>query len=81
MYQLQNLSESIDSATLHDVFSKFGTITSCKVVVQDGKSKGHGFVQYDNQESANTAIEKLNGANIEGKQMYAINYLVLHIVI
>lgn len=69
---LQNLSDSIDSMKLCEFFSEFGTITSCKIVIQDGKSKGYGFVQYDCQESANSAIEKLNGATIDGKQMYAV---------
>ncbi|KAI8013428.1 Polyadenylate-binding protein 7 [Camellia lanceoleosa] len=36
----------------------------------DGKSKGYGFVQFDSEESANTAIEKYNGFSIGGKQMY-----------
>lgn len=52
------------------MFEKFGTILSCKVAADDdGKTKGYGFVQFDNQESADSAIEKLNGSTVEGKQM------------
>lgn len=68
---LQNLSASIDNMGLQDIFKKFGNILSCKVVVsEDGKSKGYGFVQFDSEESANAAIEKLNGSTIGEKQMY-----------
>lgn len=53
------------------MFQKFGNILSCKVVVtEDGKSKGYGFVQFESEEYANAAIEKLNGFIIDGKQMY-----------
>lgn len=68
---LQNLSDSIDNAKLHETFEKFGNIISCKVAsFDDGKSKGYGFVQFENEEIANAAIEKLNGSILEGKQMY-----------
>lgn len=68
---LQNLSTSVDNIGLQDVFKKFGTILSCKVAMsEDGTSKGYGFVQFDSEESANAAIEKLNGSTIGEKQMY-----------
>lgn len=55
---------------LHDLFRKFGNIISCKVVTsEDGKSKGHGFVQFESEDSANSAIEKLNGSIVGDKQM------------
>jgi len=68
---LQNLAESIDNAGLHDLFQKYGNVLSSKVVVyEDGKSKGYGFVQFESEESANYAIEKLNGSTVRDKQMY-----------
>ncbi|KAI8013427.1 Polyadenylate-binding protein 7 [Camellia lanceoleosa] len=68
---VKNLGESIDNGKLQEMFEKIGTILSCKVVMSDdGKSKGYGFVQFDSEESANTAIEKYNGFSIGGKQMY-----------
>lgn len=72
---VKNLSDSIDNVKLHEIFSNFGTILSCKVAMQDGQSKGHGFVQFDNQDSANSAIEKLNGTNIDGKELYVGNFI------
>ena len=66
---LQNLHENIGNASLHDTFIKFGNILSCKVATHDGKSKGYGFVHFETEESANEAIEKVNGMLIEGKQV------------
>ncbi|XP_050227710.1 polyadenylate-binding protein 7 isoform X2 [Mercurialis annua] len=68
---VKNLSESIDNVILHDIFGKFGTVLSCKVAMfEDGKSKGHGFVQFESEESANAAIEKLNDSVVGDKQIY-----------
>ncbi|XP_016468645.1 polyadenylate-binding protein 7-like [Nicotiana tabacum] len=68
---IKNLNDTIDSAKLQEMFQKFGNISSCKVVVsEDGRSKGYGFVQFETEESANAAIEKLNGSVVGGKQMY-----------
>ncbi|KAG1334119.1 polyadenylate-binding protein 7 [Cocos nucifera] len=41
----------------------------------DGKSKGYGFVQFDSEECANSAIEKLNGSVIDGKKIYVGNFI------
>lgn len=69
---MQNLDESIDNVKLHEMFGKFGNIMSCKVVTfQDGKSRGYGFVQFETEESANAAIDNVNGTMVGGKQMYA----------
>ncbi|MCI32326.1 polyadenylate-binding protein 7-like, partial [Trifolium medium] len=54
---VKNLAESINNSGLEDMFKKFGNILSSKVVMsEDGKSKGYGFVQFETEESANTAI-------------------------
>ncbi|KAL5060959.1 hypothetical protein RYX36_032563, partial [Vicia faba] len=43
-----NLDKEIDHKALHDTFSTFGSILSCKVVVDgSGQSKGYEFVQFD----------------------------------
>lgn len=66
----QNLAESIGNSGLEEMFKKYGNILSSKVVMsEDGKSKGYGFVQFETEESANTAIEKLNGSTVDNKQM------------
>ncbi|KAL1566028.1 polyadenylate-binding protein 7-like isoform X1 [Salvia divinorum] len=73
---VKNLSDSIDSVKLQEMFRKFGDIISCKVVTSDdGKSRGYGFVQFESEASAKMAIEKLNGADDGGKQMYVGKFI------
>lgn len=57
---VQNLDKDIDNKALHDTFSAFGNILSCKVVLDPlGASKGYGFVHYETGEAASMAIEKV----------------------
>ncbi|XVE55854.1 hypothetical protein DITRI_Ditri03aG0190900 [Diplodiscus trichospermus] len=73
---IKNLDKSIDLKALHDTFSSFGNILSCKISTDSlGQSKGYGFVQFDNEESAQNAINKLNGMLINDKQVYVGHFL------
>ncbi|KAI5070097.1 hypothetical protein GOP47_0014440 [Adiantum capillus-veneris] len=68
---IKNLDKSIDNKALFDTFSAFGAILSCKVATDsNGQSKGHGFVQFDQESSAQDAIEKVNGMLLNDKQVY-----------
>ncbi|CDP15322.1 unnamed protein product [Coffea canephora] len=68
---VKNLGDSIDSAKLQEMFKPFGNILSCKVAIaDDGNSKGYGFVQFDSEDAANSAIEKLNGSVIDDKELF-----------
>lgn len=67
---MQNLSDSINSLGLQELFKKYGNVLSCKVATSDdGKSRGYGFVQFESEDSANAAIESLNDFTIGDKQM------------
>lgn len=35
----------------------------------EGKSKGYGFIHFENEESANVAIEKVNGMLLDDKKV------------
>ncbi|KAM0873678.1 hypothetical protein ACQ4PT_037911 [Festuca glaucescens] len=68
---IKNLDKSIDNKALHDTFSAFGNILSCKVATEmSGESKGYGFVQYEQDESAQNAINELNGMLLNDKKVY-----------
>ncbi|KAL8428434.1 hypothetical protein Efla_003250 [Eimeria flavescens] len=68
---VKNLDRSIDNKALYDTFSLFGNILSCKVGVDESnRSKGYGFVHYESEASARSAIEKVNGMLIGGKTVY-----------
>nr|GMC50471.1 polyadenylate-binding protein 2-like [Ipomoea batatas] len=73
---IKNLDKSIDNKALHDTFSSFGNILSCKIATDsNGQSKGYGFVQFVNEESAQNAIDKLNGMLMNDKQVYVGHFL------
>ncbi|OVA15873.1 RNA recognition motif domain [Macleaya cordata] len=73
---IKNLDKAIDNKALHETFSTFGNILSCKIATDSsGQSKGYGFVQFDNEESAQTAIDKLNGMLLNDKPVFVGHFL------
>eukprot|EP00927_Polykrikos_kofoidii_P022473 TRINITY_DN2095_c0_g1_i1.p1 TRINITY_DN2095_c0_g1~~TRINITY_DN2095_c0_g1_i1.p1 ORF type:complete len:472 (-),score=103.66 TRINITY_DN2095_c0_g1_i1:112-1527(-) len=56
---------------LHEHFSPHGTVVSAKVMKElgTGRSRGFGFVSYDDRVSAATAIKKMQGLKILGKRL------------
>lgn len=68
---IKNLDESIDNKTLHDTFSAFGKILSCKVATDErGQSFGYGFVHYETKEAADQAIAHVHGMLINDKKVF-----------
>lgn len=73
---VKNLDKSIDHKTLYDTFSMFGSILSCKVATdENGESRGYGFVHYENQESADRAIQKVDGMVIAAREVHVKPFL------
>lgn len=64
-----NLPYTIDDQSLHSKFAQYGEVQSAKVITdrETGRSKGFGFVEMSNDNDADTAIEKLNGADFNGR--------------
>ncbi|KFG43496.1 RNA recognition motif-containing protein [Toxoplasma gondii FOU] len=55
---------------LHQQFSEWGTITSVRVERKsDGRNRGYGFVCFSDAESAQRAVEGMDGRVFEGKQL------------
>ena len=64
-----NLAFSVTDDELQQAFASFGTITSARVVMDkmSGRSKGFGFVEIEDDASADTAIQKMDGQTIGGR--------------
>lgn len=56
---------------LKEVFSQAGTVSSATVIMDrmSGRSKGFGFVEFDNDEEAAKAIEMFNGKDLDGRSL------------
>ena len=68
---IKNLDKRIDTKSMYDTFSLFGSILSCKIATDDeGNSRGYGFIHFETEESAQLAIEKVNGMLLDGKKVY-----------
>lgn len=66
-----NLNYRVNETDLQEVFEDYGTVSSVKIITDkfSGKSKGFGFVTMDEQSEASKAIEELNGATYEQREM------------
>jgi RNA recognition motif-containing protein len=66
-----NLSYSVDEDALRKMFSQAGTVESVKVITDrdTGRSRGFAFVEMASDEEATDAINKLNGAQFEGRAL------------
>uniref|UniRef100_A0A2K6KFV2 RRM domain-containing protein n=1 Tax=Rhinopithecus bieti TaxID=61621 RepID=A0A2K6KFV2_RHIBE len=67
---VKNLDDGIDDERLRKEFSPFGTITSAKVMIEGGRSKGFGFVCFSSPEEATKAVTEMNGRIVATKPLY-----------
>lgn len=66
-----NLSFSTTSAELEALFSQVGSVASANVISDKftGKSRGFGFVEMADAQEAQAAIERFNGAELQGRAL------------
>jgi nucleolin len=66
-----NLAWSVDNFALENLFSEQGKVVDAKVVTdrETGRSRGFGFVTYSSADEVNRAIDSLNGADLDGRQI------------
>ncbi|KAI0003386.1 hypothetical protein BJV74DRAFT_813536 [Russula compacta] len=65
-----SLDENVDERLLYDTFSAFGMMATTAKIARDtqtGQSKSYGFVSYTDFESADAAIESMNGQFLMNK--------------
>lgn len=66
-----NLDFKVEEQDLQEVFEEYGTVNEAKIISDKftGRSRGFGFVTMENKEEANKAINDLNGAVYENRDM------------
>ena len=66
-----SLPWAINDQGLEDLFKEFGAVSSAKVIMdrESGRSKGFGFVEFDDDEAAKAAMNKLNGMDLQGRSI------------
>lgn len=64
-----NLAFSTTSADLETLFAPHGEVKKAQVITDrdTGRSRGFGFVEMMSSDAAKTAIDSLNGHNVEGR--------------
>lgn len=70
--QVKNLEERVKIPvlieSLRDIFSEYGNIIDI-IAKKSLKRKGQAFIVYDSVDSAQNAIDEINGFELHGKQM------------
>jgi RNA recognition motif-containing protein len=66
-----NLSWSMTDEDLSNLFTQFGTVSSAKILKDkmNGRSKGFGFVEMEDDEAAKAAIAGLNETEVQGRKL------------
>jgi len=66
-----SLSWNTTGDELRDAFAACGEVVEAKVIMNrdTGRSRGFGFVTYQNDEGATRAIETLDGSTLDGRSI------------
>ncbi|KAF7102219.1 hypothetical protein CFC21_103396 [Triticum aestivum] len=66
-----SLSWNTTDVDLKDAFGKFGRVTETKVVLDkfSGRSRGFGFVTFDDKKAMEEAVEAMNGIDLDGRNI------------
>ena len=66
-----NLSWTMTDDDLMNLFTQHGSVTSAKILKDkmNGRSKGFGFVEMEDDEAAKAAIAALNETEVQGRKL------------
>lgn len=69
------LEENVNEAILHSAFIPFGDIKDVSIPLEHttGKHRGFGFVEYENKEDTEAAIDNMHNAELYGRVL-RVNY-------
>ena len=64
-----NLSWDTNDEGLRQAFEQFGAVFEAKVITdrETGRSRGFGFVTYEDDASSDTAMQELDGTSLDGR--------------
>lgn len=64
-----SLSWNTNDDGLHQAFAQFGEVSEAKVITDrmTGRSRGFGFVTFEDDAAADAAVEALNGTELDGR--------------
>lgn len=66
-----SLPYSTTDDELNELFASFGTIASARVIIdrESGRSKGFGFVEFEDDAAGKAAVTELDGADYQGRKL------------
>lgn len=66
-----NIAYNMSPEELRVVFSPFGNVLNVKVITdkETGKSKGYAFVEFENDEDAEKALQALHNSQHKGRSL------------
>ena len=65
------LAWATDDSGLRAAFEQYGEVTDAKVITdrETGRSRGFGFVTFEQGADADRAIEEMNGSQLDGRSL------------
>ena len=66
-----NLSFSTTQDSLRSAFEQFGTVTDATIILDkmSGRSKGFGFVEFEDDDAADRAVEAMHDSELDGRKL------------
>jgi RNA recognition motif-containing protein len=65
---IKNIDKAVSQEDIFNLFNEVGPVHACKLeTFPDGTSRGFCYIQFKEEESANLAMEKLNGHKFNEK--------------
>ncbi len=65
------LSWGTTDKELREAFEPYGSVAEAKVIKErdSGRSRGFGFVTFDNEDEATAAVEAMNESELDGRNI------------